>query len=92
LANTKSAKKRIRQNEKRRLHNRRYHAAARSEVRKARHLIEAGELDQAAEAVRSASSILDKSARKGVIHASNASRRKGRLMKALAAAEKAAQA
>jgi len=92
LANTKSAKKRIRQNEKRRIRNRRYHAAARTEVRKARTLIESGDLDQAVESVRSASSILDKAARKGVIHSGNASRRKGRLMKALASAQKAAAA
>jgi small subunit ribosomal protein S20 len=35
-------------------------------------------------------SILDKAARKGIIHPRNASRRKSRLMKALAKAQRAA--
>lgn len=90
MANIQSAKKRIRQNEKRRVHNRRYHASARTHVRNARELIEAGKLDEAEEAVRLASKVLDKSAKRNVIHPRNAARRKGRLMKALAAAKSAA--
>ncbi len=92
MANIQSAKKRIRQNEKRRLHNRRYTSAARSHVRSARSLIEAGKWDEAEEAVRMASKVLDKAARKNVIHLKNASRRKGRLMAALAKAKAAAAA
>ena len=90
MANIQSAKKRIRQNEKRRLHNRRYTAAARTYVKTARKLIESGELEQAEEAVRLACKTLDKAARKKVIHSGNASRRKGRLMSALAKAKAAA--
>lgn len=90
MANIQSAKKRIRQNEKRRLHNRSYNAAARSHVRNARELIESGKLDEAEAAVRLASKVLDKSARRNVIHPRNAARRKGRLMAALAAAKNAA--
>ena len=67
MANIQSAKKRIRQNEKRRLHNRRYTSAARTYIKTARKLIEAGELDKAEEVVRVACKTLDKSARKGVI-------------------------
>lgn len=89
MANTKSAKKRIRQNEKRREHNRRYRSAARTEVKKARKLIDAGDLEQAELSVQRASSILDKAARRGVVHPRNAARRKGRLMKRLAAAKQA---
>lgn len=91
MANIQSAKKRIRQNEKRRLHNRRYTSAARTHVKKARSLIEAGDFEGAEEATRMASKVLDKAARKRVIHPRNAARRKGRLMKALAKARREAE-
>ncbi|GAB4148380.1 MAG: hypothetical protein Fur0021_08130 [Candidatus Promineifilaceae bacterium] len=41
---------------------------------------------------RQAISLLDKAARKGVIHQGNANRRKGRLMQALAAARSGTEA
>lgn len=56
---------------------------ARTEVRKARMLIEDNDLEGAAEAVKSAVVALDKAAQKGAIHANNASRRKSRIMKQL---------
>ena len=87
MANIQSAKKRIRQNAKRRAHNRIYRASARTYVKKARQAIEAGQFDQAEELVRQASSTLDKAARKGKVHPRNAARRKGRLMAALAKAK-----
>ena len=92
MANIQSAKKRIRQNEKRRVHNRRYTSAARTYVTKARDLIAAGKLEEAEEAVRMACKTLDKAGGKKVIHPRNAARRKGRLMKALAQAKKEAAA
>jgi small subunit ribosomal protein S20 len=64
-----------------------YLASARTYVKKARTLIDQGDLDAAEVAVREACSTLDKAARKHVIHPGNASRRKGRLMAALAAAK-----
>ena len=85
LANIKSAIKRNKQNEKRRLRNRVYRGRARTFIQKAQLAIEAGDKDQAAEAVRIAVSSLDKAAEKGVIHKNNASRRKSRLMKKLSA-------
>jgi len=88
LANIKSAIKRNRQNEKRRLHNRHYRGGARTYVQKARLAIESGDVDAAREATMKAVSALDKAAEKGIIHKNNASRRKGRLMKQLAALEK----
>ena len=87
MANKKSAIKRMRQNEKLRLHNRLFRGRARTEVKKARQAIESGELEAAREATRSAVVALDKAASKGIIHKKNASRRKGRLMKSLAALE-----
>jgi small subunit ribosomal protein S20 len=90
LANIQSAKKRIRQTVKRTENNRRYKTAARTHVKRARQLLDSGDLAAAEVAVQTACSVLDKAARKNVLHAGNASRRKGRLMAALAAAKTAA--
>jgi len=87
LANIKSAIKRNRQNEKRRLHNRVFRGAARTQVRKARAAIEEGNKAAAEEQVKLAVKKLDKAAAKGVIHKNNAARRKSRLMKQLAEIE-----
>ncbi len=86
MANTKSAKKRIRQTAKRTELNRRYRAAARTYIKNANALIAEGKLDEAEQVAQKAYSTLDKAARKHKIHRRNAARRKGRLMAALAAA------
>jgi small subunit ribosomal protein S20 len=88
LANLQSAKKRIRQNAKRRMRNRVYRTRARTFVKHARVAIESGETEAAIEAVRKAVSELDRASSKGVIHRKNAARRKSRLMKRLATLEK----
>jgi len=89
LANTKSAKKRIRQTEKRTARNRLYRSSARTYIKRTRQLIAAGELEQAEEMAERAYSTLDKAARKRILHPRNAARRKSRLMSALAAARAA---
>jgi small subunit ribosomal protein S20 len=81
LAHTKSAIKNIRKNRKRRLRNRMYRSRAKTAIKKARRLIEAGQFEEAREAIRVAYSALDKAAEKGVIHKNNAARRKARLMR-----------
>jgi small subunit ribosomal protein S20 len=86
LANTESAKKRIRQTEKRTERNRHYRGSARTYVKKVRRLIAENKLDEAEVAARDAYQTLDKAARKHIVHPRNAARRKGRLMAALAAA------
>lgn len=83
MANSKSAKKRIKQNEKARLRNRRYVSGSRTVVKKARKAIEAGDKAAAETAVQQACAGLDRAATKGVIHKNNAARRKSRLMAAL---------
>ncbi len=88
MANIKSAIKRNKQNEKRRLRNRYYAGRARTFVRKARTAIEDGEVEDARQATLEAISALDKAAEKGILHKNNASRRKSRLMKHLAELEK----
>jgi small subunit ribosomal protein S20 len=90
LANTKSAIKRLRSAERRRLHNRVYRGQARTAIRKARNLMDKGKLEEAREAVQMATRALDKAAAKGIIHKNNAARRKSRLMQQLNQAEKAA--
>jgi small subunit ribosomal protein S20 len=90
LANTKSAIKRIRQNEKRRLRNRVFRGEARTFVREARQAIESEELEEARAATLKAVSALDKAAVKGIIHRNNAARRKSRLMQQLAEMEEKA--
>jgi len=64
-----------------------YRGSARTYVKKARLAIESGDVDAARAATLQAASALDKAAEKGVLHKNNASRRKGRLMKQLAALE-----
>jgi len=80
LANSKSAEKRIRVSERRRLRNRPYRSAARTYVKKAEAAIRAGDAEAAATAVGDAISMLDRVAGKGIIHRNNAARRKSRLM------------
>ena len=80
MANNKSAEKRIRVAERRRLRNRPYRTAARTFVKKAEVAIRAGDQDVAATSVGDAISMLDRVAGKGIIHKNNAARRKSRLM------------
>ena len=83
LANIQSAKKRARQNTKRREHNRYFKTTARTYVKRARTLIAEGDFEKAEEVVVLATKALDKAAKKNIIHANNASRRKSRLQLAL---------
>ncbi|MCH7567332.1 MAG: 30S ribosomal protein S20 [Chloroflexi bacterium] len=85
MANTSSAKKRVRQNEKRRVRNKADRARARNQVRSARAALDSGDPEAASAAVLLAARELDRAAAKGVIHSKNAARRKGRLMSQLAA-------
>jgi small subunit ribosomal protein S20 len=80
LANTKSAMKRARVSERRRVRNRRYRSASRTLVRGALTQINQQNTETSAEAVQRAISMLDRAASKGVIHKNNAARRKSRLM------------
>lgn len=83
MANIKSAIKRNKQNEKRRIRNRVFRGRARTFVAKARETIQEGNQDLSVEAIKQAISTLDKAAEKGVLHKNNAARRKSRLMKQL---------
>jgi small subunit ribosomal protein S20 len=82
VANTKSAKKRIRQNERRRLRNRAVRSQVRSAVKDARGSQGAEMRTSVADAIRA----LDKAVTKGVIHRNTAARKKSALARRLAAA------
>ena len=83
MANIQSAKKRIRQTVKRTERNRVYRSSTRTHIKKTRQLIAEGNLDEAEVMARKAYQLLDKAARKHVVHPRNAARRIGRLMAAL---------
>lgn len=72
----KSAIKRVRQNEKRRKHNQPQRSKMKTLVKKA---LETTDKAQAQEAVREATSYLDKMAAKGLVHENFAARRKSKL-------------
>lgn len=82
MPNIKSAIKRVKVAEKKRLRNKPIRTAARGYVRNARRAIDAGDLEAPTtqEALQKALSYLDHAASKGVIHKNNAARRKSRLM------------
>jgi len=84
LANTSSARKRIRSAARKHEQNRRVRSAVRTAVVRARREVEFGEEAGAEGLVRLAASALDKAAQHGVIHPRNAARRKSRLMRAAA--------
>jgi small subunit ribosomal protein S20 len=84
MANHASAIKRNRQSEKRRLYNRNYRNRTRTLIKNARAAIESGDVAQAEETTALAVRDLDVLARRGIIHKSNAARRKSRLMSQLA--------
>lgn len=81
MANNKSARKRIRVSEQKRVRNRPFRTVARTYVKKAELAIREGDQTLAATAVGVATSMLDRVASKGIIHKNNAARRKSRLMK-----------
>jgi small subunit ribosomal protein S20 len=80
LANIKSAIKSIRKDAKRTARNRPVKAALKTYIKNAVAEIRTQDETPSIEAVRVASSKLDKAARKGIIHPRQAARRKSRLM------------
>jgi small subunit ribosomal protein S20 len=79
MANSRSARKRIRSSERKHIRNRAVKSAVRTKVIKARHaLLEEGGATGEAE-LHAAIRALDRAAEKGVLHKNNARRRKSRL-------------
>ena len=82
MANHQSSKKRIRQTEKRRVHNKYYAVTTRNAVRKLRALTDKKEAE---EMLPKVSSMLDKLAKRNIIHKNKAANIKSKLVKHIAA-------
>lgn len=74
----KSAIKRVRQNKKRRDHNRKLRSKLRTLVT---NVLEASDKESAEKNLTQATSFVDKMAAKGIIHDNNAARKKARMTK-----------
>ena len=83
MPNSESAKKRLRQNEAARLRNRSARSAMRTQVKKVRTAVAAGDVELSETEFKVASKKLDKAASSSLIHANAAARTKSRLSKAI---------
>jgi small subunit ribosomal protein S20 len=79
MPHSRSAKKRVRQNLKRRLRNRSVKSAAKTQIKKFLAAVQAGDVEAARTQFRAAARVLDKAATRGVLHKRNAARHKSRL-------------
>lgn len=86
MPNTPSAKKRLRQNVKRRVINRAIKSQVRTQIRRVREATSAGDLDKARDEFRVATKRLDQASAKNVIHKNAAARTKSRLNRLIKAA------
>ena len=85
MPNIKSAIKRVKVNEKKRLRNRRVKSAMRTTVKKYENAVAAGSADAAL--LSQTASAIDKAVAKGVVSKNAANRKKARMAKRLAKAE-----
>lgn len=92
MPNTKSAKKRLRQNVVRRARNRSIKSAIRTQIRKVREAVRAGDLEKADVEFRLAAQRLDRAAAARVIHPNRAGRLKSRLQNLMRKAKQPATA
>ena len=79
MANIKSAKKRVLVNQKKADRNTMIKSAVKTEIKKVRAAIEAGNKEEAAKALLAATSAIDKAESKGIIKKNTASRKVSRL-------------
>jgi small subunit ribosomal protein S20 len=79
VANTAQAKKRVRQAERHRAHNAARRSLMRTELKKALKAVESKDKAAAQQAYRSATSMIDRLAGKGMLHKNAANRYKSRL-------------
>ena len=83
MANTRSAIKNIRKNERRREINKAQSSALRSQIKKLRALVGAKDSAGASKELVQTLSVIDRSIRKGILHKNTAARYKSRLTKAV---------
>jgi len=83
MANTRSALKRARQSEQRRVRNAAIRSGVRTAVKSARTALGREDVEQARATVSRTARLLDKAVTKGVLHRNAAARRKSRLSRLL---------
>ncbi len=81
MAHHKSAIKRIKQNEKRNARNRHQKSTLKTYIKRVREAVASKDKEAAVAALKAAIPVIDKTATKGVIHSSSASRNVSRLTK-----------
>ena len=79
MPNTKSAKKRLKQNKARRADNRSIKSAVKTQIKKVTSAVDKGELETAEKELAAAARALDKAGSRGVLHKNTVARRKSRL-------------
>ncbi len=83
MANIKSAKKRARQADVRRIHNMSLRTAVRTAVKNVDKAVASGNKDAAAKTLRESQKIIDRVVSKGILHRNAGDRHKSRLAQAL---------
>lgn len=83
MANHKSALKRVKQTERRRLRNKATLSQMRTAIKRYRALLAQRSAEEAGAALSGVYTVIDRSEKKGVLHANAAARYKARLSKAL---------
>lgn len=86
LANSRSAKKRIRQNTTRRAANKSYRSMVRTTIKSFETLVKTADAVTAGEKLQKVQKVLDTAARKGHLHKNTVARKLSRLSKRLAKA------
>ncbi len=89
MPNSESAKKRLRQNDTRRLRNKASRSAVRTQIKKVRQAVEEGDVQKAEQEYQSAVVKLDKAGASNLIHPNKAARHKSRLSKLVKQAKQA---
>ena len=87
MANIKSAKKRVLTSKVRQERNKAIKSSVKTAIKKVEAAVNAADKDAAAKELLNATSVIDKAAKKGVLHKNNASRKVARLAKMVNSAQ-----
>ncbi|MBC8355587.1 MAG: 30S ribosomal protein S20 [Planctomycetes bacterium] len=87
MPNSKSSKKRLRQTEVRTDRNKAVKSAMRSQLRKVREAVQAGDVSKAESEMQLATKRLDRAGQKSIIHKNKAARTKSRMQKLIKSAK-----
>ena len=79
MPNIASARKRVRQSEQRRMHNRHLRSRLRTQIKNVLRAVETGDREAAIAAYKAAVPVIDSIADKGIVHKNKAARHKSRL-------------